>query len=168
MQRYILHDLDLQVAENLFQQSEDTIIISAKQSYARCNGCFGCWLKNPGSCTLHDGMEFIGVKLLTSDEIIIISESLYGGFSVGIKRLWDRCIPGVLPFFKKANNELHHVGRYKKHPKFSIYFYNTDDMTLQEKELAQKLVAANALNFMSNEYSVNFLGKSDELKEVNI
>lgn len=168
MKRYILHDLDLQIAENLFEQSEDTIIISAKKPYARCNGCFGCWLKTPGECTKRDGMEHLGVKLLTCDEIIIISEPLYGGFSVGIKRLWDRCIPGVLPFFKKVNNELHHTSRYKKHPKFSIYFYNTYDMPTPEKDLAQKLIEANALNFMSNDYSVSFLGKTDELKAVKI
>lgn len=165
MKKYILHDLPPQMESELFQDSNSTII-STKKAFARCKGCFGCWLKTPGICVLHDGMETLGSNVLSSDEIIIISESMYGGFSISMKRLWDRCIPGVLPFFRKINNELHHTPRYAKRPKLRVYFYNAKDMLPHEIELAKNLVKANALNFMSDDYEVHFLDSLKSLKEV--
>lgn len=76
----------------------------------------------------------------------------------------SRCIA----LFHKKNNELHHTGRYKKHPKIKVYLYNAENNLPPEKELAQKLVIANALNFMSNEYSIDFLGQIDEIREMRI
>lgn len=54
MRRYILHDLDLKIAEDILEQSANTIFIPVKKAYSRCTGCFGCWLKTPGECTMKD------------------------------------------------------------------------------------------------------------------
>ena len=147
--------------------SDNTIIINAAEPLAKCTGCFKCWLKTPGVCAFSDKMQHIGEKLLTCDEIIIICKSLYGGFSVNIKRIVDRMIPGVLPFFVKRNNELHHKQRYKNRPKIKAIFYNGDEMSAKEREQSKQLLAAVALNFHAESHKVIFASSLQEgLSEV--
>lgn len=164
MKKYLIHDLPNEEFNKIFGELPDIIIIDANKTYARCKGCFGCWLKTPGECVLTDGMEHLGTFILTADEITIISKNLYGGFSVPIKKLWDRCIPGVMPFFAKRNNELHHTARYKNRPTLRVYFYNADEMTYDEKALSQKLIVANAINFMCDNYETHFLKCANEVE----
>lgn len=167
--RYILCDYQAVNNNKAFEAMtvDNTTIIDAAEPVARCIGCFKCWLKNPGNCAFSDKMEHIGAKLLNACEIIIICKSLYGGFSVNIKRIIDRVIPGVLPFFIKRNNELHHTQRYENSPKIKAIFYNGDEMSEAEREQAKKLLAAVALNFNAESQEVVFTSSFQEaLSEV--
>lgn len=164
--KYMLSDLEVSAQYRV--NTDGFNIINAKRAYAKCKGCFGCWVKTPSKCVLKDGMQDLGIKILSSDEIVIISKMLYGGFSVEVKRLWDRCIPGVLPFFTTREGKLHHKGRFKNNPKMRFYFYDTKDCTEQEKELAKNLAKANAINFMSVDYDVKFFDSLDDLLEENL
>jgi multimeric flavodoxin WrbA len=78
-----------------------------------CIGCFGCWLKTPGSCVIRgdDGQAFVE-RLARSDALVILTKIPYGSFAPSIKQALDRCIPILLPFFKIHEGEMHHVQRY--------------------------------------------------------
>lgn len=165
MPKYVLHDLPSEGADIIKNCFRSSIIIDAAKAYARCIGCFGCWLKTPGACIFKDGMETLGARLLTAEETVIVCRPLYGGFSVPVKRLWDRCIPGVLPFFQKRGQELHHLPRYKNHMVLKIIFYGCDGMLTAEKKLAERLAAANAVNFAAKSHSIHFLNDISELRE---
>lgn len=43
-----------------------------------CIGCFGCWVKTPGKCVIHDGFEDTGVLMSQCHELIFISKCYYG------------------------------------------------------------------------------------------
>ena len=166
---YILHDMPAEYETELMMTLPNEIwtVINAHAPAARCTGCFKCWLKHPGYCTFSDKLKWIGKEIITSEEFIIICKGLYGGFPPNVKRLIDRMIPGVLPFFRKENNELHHSKRFPTGTRMKIIFYNSDEMTAEEKEQANRLVAAMSLNFHAKEYTVTFVnGLNSVLKMV--
>jgi len=89
---------------------------------------------------------------------------VFGGLSPDVKAVFDRSIGFILPFFRIANGEMHHTRRYEKSPDLRYILYGPD-INDREKETAQKLVACNALNFGSENYSVSFLTSTQEIKE---
>lgn len=163
----IIHDIDPETFEEIVPSIEKSSIqiLSARKKYARCKGCFGCWLKTPGECVMHDGLEQIGKEIVTSQTVIFVSRNVYGGFSPEVKRIFDRAIPGVLPFFSRRSGKMHHATRYENRPAFRVYFYHEDQMTLEEKELAKKIAVANGINFNASETIVKFISKPSALKE---
>lgn len=156
--KYLLYDCETTLPHEIFEQyaTDNLCVINAAQPAAKCIGCFQCWLKKPGSCKFSDKIEHLGSRLLSSEEIVIVCKSLYGGFSVAIKRILDRAIPGVLPFFEKKNNELHHSKRYNNTPVLKVIFYDSGEMTAAEQAQASKAIAATALNFHASSFSVVF------------
>ncbi len=148
----VIHDIALPPAHK-----ENTLFFFAGNKTVRCKGCFGCWLKTPGECVMHDGSEHIGSIMLQSKEVWIFSKILYGGFSVEIKRVLDRCIPGILPFFTWRHHRMHHCPRYPNRPVFHVVFYHADTATEKEKLLAEKNANAVAVNMNCSGCTVTFL-----------
>ena len=64
-----------------------------------CLGCFGCWIRTPGTCVIpgDEGMSFVE-SMYRVDLVILAGETPYGSFSVPIKTILDRAIPLLLPF----------------------------------------------------------------------
>lgn len=107
-------------------------VVNALTSSARCQGCFGCWLKTPGECVLKDSLQEIGAEIGQCDRLAIVSRAFCGGFSPEVKRALDRSNATSLPFFTYRGWRLHHFSRYGKRPSLEIWLYG--DMTEQEKE----------------------------------
>ncbi len=59
---------------------------------------------------------------------------------------------------------MHHQQRYRKDLTMKVIFYG-DKITDQEKEIAQKLVTANAVNLYGTVESVTFLDFPDDFQE---
>lgn len=148
----VIHDVDLP-----WQESEERKFFRASAKTARCKGCFGCWLKRPGECVMHDGCEQIGTSIAKSRQVWIFSRILYGGFGVEVKRVLDRSIPQVLPFFSRRYGRMHHVPRYENQPEFHIVFHHAEDATEKEKKLAEKCARAMAINFNASSWSIHFV-----------
>ncbi len=143
--RLVIHDLSEKTFSELDLNLENTEVIVADGKYAPCQGCFGCWLKTPGKCVMKDRLQDIGRKLAKSNEVLIISQNCYGGFSPQIKNILDRGIATSLPFFTYRGGRLHHMLRYGKQRSHLIAcLYG--EMTPLEKETAQKFVHANEIN----------------------
>lgn len=162
----ILHDLSKEELVNFKDILMNYTIFSALPTIAQCIGCFNCWVKTPCQCVIKDrGREFSHL-LAKHNELIVISRNLFGGFSPSIKAVIDRSIGYILPYFEiRDNNEMHHKMRYPKSFNLKYLFYGTDIFD-EEKEIAHKLVAANAQNFGSDKYEVRFYPTADEAFEV--
>jgi len=128
-----------------------------------CISCFGCWIKTPGRCVIQDAYMTMGEELAKCKELVLISRCTYGGFSPFVKNILDRSISYVSPYFTIVNGEMHHKRRYDNIIKMSAYFYG-DGISEKEKETANQLVHANAVNFHAELNSIRFFKTVDEVK----
>lgn len=159
--RTIIHDLKEKDIKKLNFSSSD-IVLSALDCNKHCIGCFSCWVKHPKKCALTDEYSNIVDYLKDSDEFIIISKCRYGCYSASVKRVLERCIGYVLPYFTIRNNEIHHESRYKNKLKFKTYFYGK--INDEDKKAITKLIKANAINLNAKEYEINYIS---DIKEIN-
>ena len=150
----IIHDLEV-LDENLFNVKDDDVVIKANECKNSCIGCFSCWVKHPKVCIYKDEHSNITDSLKNSDELILISKNRFGCYSESIKRVLERCIGYVLPYFTIRNNHIHHASRYNKKLKLTTYFYG--DITDNDYECLNNLVKANSINLNASSYEVKKL-----------
>lgn len=116
-----------------------------------CIGCFSCWLKTPGKCCFKDLSEQINLHMVQDDLMIFITPIQYGCYSPAIKKVLDRSIPNVLPFFTQIKRkghatEVHHAKRYPKVANRVIIAYS-ESITPEEESTFIALAKANSMNF---------------------
>ena len=141
----LIHDLNESQWNKVAQDYEGWDIISDDGKIKPCVGCFGCWTKTPGECVLRDGFERMGARIHKADELVIISEYTYGGFSPFVKNVIDRSIGWVLPFFEIKNGEMHHKSRYPEEKPITFIFRGSG-LTENDKKLARSYVKAVCVN----------------------
>ena len=150
----IIHDLEL-FDKELFDISDSDVVINANDCNNSCIGCFSCWIKHPKRCIYKDEYSDITQSLKNSDELIIISRNRYGCYSESVKRVFERCIGYVLPYFTIRDKHIHHASRYDKKLKLTTYFYG--DITDNDYKCLDKLVKANSINLNASGYEINRL-----------
>ncbi len=157
--RTIIHDLEDTSFLNL--GSEDVLVSDVNNS---CIGCFNCWVKTPFWCIHKDKIINNGKLILDSDELIIISKCNNGCYSSKVKRILERSISYVEPFFTIRNKEIHHLSRTPKKLGFKVYFYG-DKITVDDKRVAELLVEANMRNLNTTSPTLYFY---NSYKEINL
>jgi len=160
--RTIIDDLKENELKKIKFNKED-ILISSINCNKHCIGCFSCWIKHPKKCALNDDFSNMTELLRESDEFIIISKCRYGCYSSSTKKVLERCIGYVLPYFTIRNNEIHHACRYERKLKFKTYFYG--DITEKDKMILNKLIKANAININAKSYKVICINNIKELQK---
>lgn len=158
MSRLIIYDIQ----DKTLTAKEDDILFSANPIVKPCMGCFGCWTKTPGRCMIDDRCSDIPSYIAKCDEVILISPVWFGGYSESIKAVIDRFIPYVLPYFRIVGGEMHHQMRYKHDFKLTVLFYGKCDS--EEKQIAESLANANAINFGAKNCTVKFFDGLNELE----
>lgn len=174
MRVLILSDSSIQ--ENIGQILEDELIREFKGNtyeythynvndaeIKKCIGCFNCWLKTPGVCIFNDVTRDICKDDINSDVYIILSEIKYGGHSPQIKRVLDRSIGKILPFFKEVNGEMHHAPRYEKYPELVFIGYG-NDISPEEEETFKELNKAISINFQKDNVETYICRNSEDVK----
>lgn len=81
-----------------------------------CKGCFGCWIKTPGLCVTNDGTELLLKNIINSDILILLTNVVFGGYSSQLKKVLDRLLPLINPFFEMKDKQTIHSMRYRKYP----------------------------------------------------
>ena len=142
-------------------------VIKPQDNIHHCIGCFGCWVKTPGKCVIHDGFEETGIQMSKCHELILISQCYYGGVSPFIKMVQDRAISYIHPDFVIRQGEMHHKRRYKNVISLSAYFYG-ENITDIEKETAQNFIEANAVNYDAIVNNVSFYKSIEKLEDIII
>lgn len=155
--RLLIHDLSKEAFNGAFPAKIDGMkIVSDDGSIHQCIGCFGCWIKTPGTCVIKDKYQDMGEMFSKSDEIIIISKCFYGGYSPSVKNILDRSVSHSHPYFETRNGEMHHKRRYDHEIMLKVWFYG-DDITSNERQTAEKLVKANSINLACKSFKVNYV-----------
>ena len=128
-----------------------------------CIGCFSCWLKTPGRCVHRDAVPDILQEILDSDTVIFFTPIVFGGYSSELKKIGDRFLPMVLPFFKIAHGETHHLLRYSTMPHIAgIGVHPAPDKN--QSECFRILVGRNALN-LSSDHSAEVINSTTDSPE---
>ena len=140
-------------------------VIKPQEDIHHCIGCFGCWVKTPGECVIHDGYEGIGRLMGKCTELIFVCRCYYGSVSPFVKKVQDRAISYAHPDFVIRKGELHHKRRYKNVIKISAYFYG-ENISDIEKETAKDLLEANADNYDGLVKDVRFYKSIEEMEGI--
>lgn len=140
-------------------------IIKPEGPIHHCIGCFGCWVKTPGKCVIHDGYECTGIDGSKCTELILISQCCYGSLSPFVKKALDRALSYVHPDFVIRKGEMHHKRRYDNVISLSGYFYG-ENITDAEKETARNILEANADNLDGPLKDVHFYRAAEELEGI--
>lgn len=160
--RTIIHDLNEKELKKIQFNREDKII-SSLNCNKNCIGCFSCWIKNPKKCAINDGFSDMVEFIKNSDELVLISKCRYGCYSASLKRVLERCIGYVLPYFTIRNNEIHHESRYDNKIKLCTYFYG--DISDEDKKCIDKLVRANSINLNAKDHYIYYLKNLKEIEK---
>ena len=142
-------------------------IIKPQGDIRHCIGCFGCWVRTPGKCVIHDGYEGTGIDMGRCSEMILISRCCYGSVSPFVKTVQDRAISYIHPDFVIRKGEMHHRRRYKNVIMLSAYFYG-ENITEAEKETAKQIMEANTDNYDGQLKSVCFVESVKELEGMTL
>ena len=131
---------------------------------AACQGCFECWVKTPGECKIDDSGREIAKKMVQSNLILHFTPITFGGYSSELKKVIDRFIPTILPFFTKRAGEIHHKQRYEKRASIIVVGFLEKPDKLKES-VFRKLVHRNSLNMEAPSHNVIIYTKNGDQTE---
>lgn len=119
----------------------------AELPMAPCRGCFACWTATPGRCPVSDASEIAARAYLASELAVFFSPLTFGAWNSTAKKLLDRMICLVSPFFDTthAGGLTRHKPRYDRYPAFlGVGWLPAPDREAQH--IFARLVARNAYN----------------------
>ncbi|MBE0636806.1 flavodoxin family protein [Candidatus Bipolaricaulota bacterium] len=162
--------VDAVVADQLIGIAEDWLAQREWQSTTRtlralqiapCIGCFGCWVKTPGECVIDDAGRDVARDIVGSDLVIYLTPIMFGGYSYELKKVVDRSIPIISPYFRIVHGETHHKKRYDAYPSVAAFAWSEGAQDGEEREVFETLVKRNAINMLAPRTSVGFVDSED-------
>lgn len=153
----IVSDRSLEGVQKSFRKME--WIDLSKMKIANCVGCFGCWTKTPGRCVIRDDAVNIYPRMAAADRVMYISRVRYGGFDTVMKTMLERAIPVQQAFIRLHHGQTHHIQRCVPPKQAVVIGYG--NLSQEEKEIFQRLVARNADNMNFESYRVVFATEED-------
>jgi multimeric flavodoxin WrbA len=124
-------------------------IVLMDKNIHTCTGCFGCWVKTPGTCVIADDSQAINREVIHSDFVLWASPLVMGFPSALLKTKMDRSIPLVHPYFEVVNDEAHHLARYEKYPVFGLLLQPGKQDDAETVEIVSQIFVRTALNIKS-------------------
>src|SRR5574341_1964244 len=119
---------------------------------AYCLGCFECWTRTPGMCRIDDPAREMTAAIIRSDLVVYLTPITFGGYSSELKKVLDRSIGLVCPFFTRVQGEIHHQPRYHRYPRL-LGVGGLPHADPESEQLFKGLVARNALNMHAPAYA---------------
>lgn len=145
--------------------SKELCVRDLKLGY--CTGCFGCFVRQPGACLFRDDARAVLESLIRSEVLVLTGRMAFGGYSSTLKRMVDRLLPVLLPFFFSVRGEFHHPARYDKLPRLVVIGVPPDapqGADPVEADVFRALVGRNAINLNAPTHACEIVesGSSDE------
>lgn len=116
---------------------------------AHCTGCWGCWVKTPGECVIRDDSRKVCRTAINSDLLLFASPVIMGFTSAVLKKMTDRLIPLLHPYFEIAGGEVHHRKRYDRYPTLGLLLERTTDTDEEDLEIIREIYTRMAVDFKS-------------------
>ncbi|MDR1039132.1 MAG: flavodoxin family protein [Deltaproteobacteria bacterium] len=157
----ILHDLDPDSAARLLPPGPGRTVFAALPEVSACRGCFGCFTRTPGVCVTGDRARGFAALVSRHSELCVVSRLVYGGFSPAVKRVVDRSLAHLLPFFRIRDGVMRHLYRSPAAMRLRAVFYGAAGDG-ESMELAERVVAANAANLGAGAWEARFLRGAPE------
>jgi multimeric flavodoxin WrbA len=104
-----------------------------------CNGCFGCWIKNPGDCVVEDDARQIRRAWMAADLALLASPVQMGFYSPLLKKCVDKLLPNLLPFISIYGGECHHDPRYERYPRYGMLLQRGADTDDEDLEILREI-----------------------------
>ncbi|MBD3285308.1 flavodoxin family protein [candidate division WOR-3 bacterium] len=160
-----LETIEISFLRNLENRGYDVSALQMRDiQMDTCAGCFNCWVKSPGQCTISDAGRDVAKQMITSDVVVYLTPVTFGGYSYQLKKAVDRFLPNILPFFRFHEGEIHHPQRYTKRP-ILIGLGVLEKKDAEQERMFAELNYRNALNLEPPGYAAGVVYFSDS-KEV--
>lgn len=158
-----IHDIITEVLkQNQFYIND---ILLRDRKVTPCQGCFDCWINTPGICRIDDYGRVVVQQIVKNDLIIHLTPIIFGGYSSLLKKVMDRSIPLLLPFFKTVEGEIHHKQRYENRPCIIVIGYQ-DNPNKKFEETFRKITYRNSLNFEAPLYKTLTYSMNQDVSEL--
>jgi hypothetical protein len=116
---------------------------------AYCTGCFGCWVKTPGECIARDEAREVWRAAINSDFVLFASPLLMGFPSALLKKVNDKLLPTLHPYFVIDHGEVHHRGRYDRYPELGLLLEKSQDTDDEDLAIVSEIYSRIAINWKS-------------------
>jgi multimeric flavodoxin WrbA len=137
------------LAETLTAQGHEARTLALRDmAIGQCSGCFGCWVKTPGECVIHDDAAAVCRALINADWAVFASPVTMGFTSALLKRAMDRLIPLIHPYGAVDRGEAHHLARYDRYPKVGLLL-EPGDARVEDLAIIRDMFSRTALNMKS-------------------
>ncbi len=128
---------------------------------AHCLGCFGCLVETPGMCVEADAGREIAKAIIQSDTTVFFTPVTFGGYSPELKRMIDRFIQLISPYFAMDHGEVHHPPRYAHRPRLMMVGVQRHPNP-HEAQIFKTLAGRNAINFHPPSYAAEVVLATDD------
>ncbi len=112
-----------------------------------CTGCWSCWWKTPGECSIKDGADAIFKSVIHSDFLLLASPMIAGFVSSELKKIMDRLIVLLHPYIQMINGESHHNKRYDSYPSLGVLLAREAGSDEEDMKITEGLFKRFSLNF---------------------
>jgi hypothetical protein len=129
---------------------------------AHCLGCFNCWVKTPGTCREADSGREIAREVIRSDVAVFFTPVTFGGYSPELKKIFDRFVQLISPFFQMDHGEVHHPPRYVHRPRLLMVGVQRR-ANPTEAHIFKILAGRNAINFHPPSYAAEVVLSTDNV-----
>ncbi len=128
---------------------------------AHCLGCFGCWVETPGMCMEADAGREIAKAIIQSDATVLFTPVTFGGYSPELKKMMDRFIQLISPYFQMDHGEVHHPPRYAHRPRLMMVGVQRHPNP-HEAHIFKTLAGRNAINFHPPSFAAEVVLATDD------
>ena len=128
---------------------------------AHCLGCFGCWVKTPGMCVEADAGREIARAIIQSDTTVFFTPVTFGGYSPELKKMMDRFIQLISPYFQMDHGEVHHPPRYAHRPRLMMVGVQRHPNP-HEAHIFKTLAGRNAINLHPPSFAAEVVLTTDD------
>lgn len=113
--------------ELIRKNTDHEIVEAANMKISPCVGCNSCWLKTPGVCAIKDDYETIIKKIISADQLWVITNTAFGFMDHKGKNVFDRIVPTLTMYLKFQGDQMRHVPRYDKTTDVGIIYQGEAD-----------------------------------------
>jgi len=114
-----------------------------------CTGCWSCWWKTPGLCSVSDDTHRLRRDYLHADLVLLASPLRMGFPSALLKTVIDKLIPLYHPYIELGHGECVHRPRYDRYPALATLIEPEPQDTAEDLEVVQRYFERFAFHFRS-------------------